>query len=354
MIDYGSAPAVDEIEVTLFGPGYGEALALHLGCEKWMLVDSCISPESQLPASAEYLDRLRVDPGQVRAIVATHWHDDHVKGISRLADKYSDADFVMSSIFSNQEAATYLAAYSGAASAGQSRGTKELFSVVERRSVAHAHHRSIVLQEQINGRNILVTALSPVQAAFTQSVAHLAQYVPQRDQAINHAPPELAPNIESIVLHVDIGDDAILLGADLEEHFVCGWTAVVADRWSGSRRPATAYKVAHHGSHSGDCLPMWTKLLTPEPITCLTPFTLGNKRLPTDADRSRLKSRSTRSFITSGASRRAQIEKYQLKRLEDICKNVRRADAGFGAVRLRKKIGGDHWTSELFGTAQAL
>ena len=103
MIDYGVAPAADEIEVTLFGPGYGEAIAVHLGEGAWLLVDSCIDPESKAPASGTYLEQIGIDAGQVRAIVASHWHDDHVRGISQLAAKYPKADFVISAVFNNKE-----------------------------------------------------------------------------------------------------------------------------------------------------------------------------------------------------------------------------------------------------------
>lgn len=46
MIDYGAPPAADEIEFSLFGPGYGEAVAVHLGDGTWLLIDSCIDPDS--------------------------------------------------------------------------------------------------------------------------------------------------------------------------------------------------------------------------------------------------------------------------------------------------------------------
>lgn len=81
MSDYGKPPAADEVEVTLFGPGFGEAIAVHLGEGSWMLVDSCIDPDSKGPASLTYLDRLNVNPANVKAIIASHWHDDHVRGI---------------------------------------------------------------------------------------------------------------------------------------------------------------------------------------------------------------------------------------------------------------------------------
>src|SRR5215216_1434282 len=104
MIDYGAAPPPDVIEVSLFGPGYGEAIAVHLGDGHWLLVDSCIDPDAKEPASAVYLDRIGVPQDAVRQIIASHWHDDHVRGISRLAEKYSSASFFVPGVFSQEEA----------------------------------------------------------------------------------------------------------------------------------------------------------------------------------------------------------------------------------------------------------
>ena len=354
MIDYGVPPAIDEIEVTLFGPGYGEAIAVHLGEGAWMLVDSCIDPDSKAPASGKYLEQIGVDARQVRAIVASHWHDDHVGGISQLAARHPKADFVISAVFNDKDARAFLAAYSGASSSGLARGAKELFGVMRvRKTVFPALHRSNVLEATLNAQQVRVTALSPVPAAFAQSLAHLAQYLPRKGQAINHA-PEHRPNFEAVVLHVDVGDGAVLLGADLEDHDKFGWSAVVADQWSGAKRPATAYKVAHHGSYTGDCPQVWTALLKSDPVACLTPFTLGDLRLPTDADKERVKGNTPHAYISSGASRRPDMDSRQLKRLGDICKKLARVDAGFGAVRLRRQIGAPSWEVELFGAAQAL
>lgn len=354
MIDYGTSPAAGEIEVTLFGPGYGEAIAVHLGEGEWILVDSCIDPETKSPASATYLDRIGVSADRVRTIVASHWHDDHVRGISRLAATYPNADFVISAVFNSREAGAFLAAYGGASSAGLARGAKELFNVIRaREAVSPALHKSNIFEARLNARQVRVTALSPTSGAFTQSIAHLAQYLPQKGEPIIHA-PEVRPNLEAVVLHVDLGDDAILLGADLEDHDQFGWSAVVADAWSAARRPATAYKVAHHGSSTGDVPQIWSTLLRPEPVACLTPYALGDRRLPSETDKTRLRKSTPHTYTCSGASRRPEMDSYQLKRLGDLCKKIARVDAGFGAVRLRRPIGNPSWTVELFGAAQPL
>lgn len=354
MIDYGVPPTVDEIEFTLFGPGYGEAIAMHLGEGVWLLVDSCIDPDSKAPASGTYLEQLGVDAGRVRAIVASHWHDDHISGISQLAAKYPEADFVISAVFNRNEAAAFLAAYNGASSSGLARGTKELFEVVRaRETVFPALHRSNVLEAILNGMQVRVTALSPVPAAFSQCLSNLARYAARKDDAINHA-PELRPNFEAVALHIDLGDDAVLLGADLEDHGKYGWAAVMTDQWSGARKQGTAYKVAHHGSHTGDCPQIWVTLLKADPVACLTPFTRGKHRLPTNADKKRVKENTPHAYISSGASRRPDMDSRQLKRLGDVCKKLARVDAGFGAVRLRKRIGAPAWDVDLFGAARAL
>lgn len=355
MIQYGAGPASDEVEISLFGPGYGEAIAVHLGEGAWLLVDSCIERGSGNPASGQYLDQIGVRPDQVLAIVASHWHDDHVRGISALAAKYPNAEFVISSVFTDKEAQAFLAAYSGAHTTGLARGSKELFSaILDREKPAYpAHHRSIIIETQLNGRQIRVTALSPLPAANAQFVAHVAGYLPRKGQSINTA-PELKQNMEAVAIHIDLGGDAVLLGADLEDHAHLGWSAIVSDGWSGKRQRATAFKVAHHGSYTGDSQKVWSQLLSVEPVACLTPFARGKVKLPTDADRERIRGITPNAYISSGASRRPEMDRGQLKRLSDICKNICQVDNGFGAVRLRKKIDASAWGVELFGAAQAL
>jgi len=354
MIDYGAPPAADEIEVTLFGPGYGEAIAVHLGDGSWLLVDSCLDPDTGAPASGAYLDKIGVGRDQIRTIVASHWHDDHTQGLSQLVAKHPAANFVVSAVFTDKDALAFLSAYSGESSSGLARGAKELYDAVKSRAnIFPALHKHIVMEDTFHKRPVRVTALSPVSAVYTQFIAHLAQYLPKKGGAINNA-PELQPNFESVVLHIDLDDDAILLGSDLEDHVSHGWTAVLADQWSRNRRPATAYKVAHHGSNTGDCPQIWATLPQPGSVACLTPWMLAGRRLPTNADQRRIRGNTPHAYIASGASRKPQMDSRQLKRLGDIASNITLLNSGFGAVRLRKKIGALSWVPELFGAAQRL
>lgn len=354
MMGYGRGPSPDECEITLFGPGYGEAIAVHLCDGQWMLVDSCINPRSKSPAALEYLAQIQADPSNVKIILASHWHDDHVRGLASLAESCPQAELMLASTFNNKEAAAFLQTFSGELTQGLSKGTKELYQAVKNRKAILVQQRANIFESIYGERTIRVTALSPTCKAMSQFVANMAQYLPRKKggSPITHI-PELKPNVESVVVHIDLGDDAILLGSDLE-NTGGGWPEVLNDCWSASRRRAAVYKVAHHGSQTGDTPTIWTVLLQGNPVACLTPFNNGSVHLPTDGDKIRIKHHADRCYLTSLASKKPKMEREELKRLGDICNSVRLVDNGFGAVRIRKPLGGRSWAIECFGDAQAI
>ena len=105
-------PRDDELEVTLFGPGFGESVVLHVGDGKWLIVDSCIHPESSLPAALDYLFQLKVDVNEaVKLVVATHWHDDHIRGISGVFNACQSAELVISGALQVDEFLKLVALY---------------------------------------------------------------------------------------------------------------------------------------------------------------------------------------------------------------------------------------------------
>ena len=356
MIDYGAGPSSEELEFVVFGPGFGESIAVHLGDQHWVVVDSCIDPHTREPAALTYLKSIGVGTDRVRVVVASHWHDDHVRGLAAIGRACPDAEFHLSSAFNNGEALAFLAAFSGNANGNLSRGSRELFALVnERETVYHSHQRSTIFEIQLQGRKVLLTGMSPVHAAMSRVLANFAQYLPKagEETPIRDAVP-LTPNLEALAIHVDFGGQSILLGSDLEDHASFGWTAVALDAWCQQRPKAGAYKVSHHGSISGDSPAIWTSLLTAQPFAAATPFNLGRHRLPTDADRARIKARTTNGFITSGAARRPRMDNAQLKRLADVAKNLQPVNNGFGAVRLRKTFAAGSWNVDCFGDAQHL
>lgn len=356
MIAYGSAPADDVLEVTLFGPGLGEAIAVHLGGGQWLLVDSCERKRGAGPETACYLNCLGVPLSQVRAIVATHWHDDHVRAISSLVSQCNQADFFISGALRESEATAFLATYSGKGAPGQTTGTSELASILASgRKAKVANCQTYVIDTTIAGRNVKVSAFSPAPHSFAKSAAHFAKYLPVSGDPIRKAPPEPAPNLTAVVLHVDFDGDAVLLGADLEEDSKSGWEAMMSDRWTRERPFSSVYKVAHHGSYTGDSTHIWDSLLTKNPVACLTPFIQGRHQLPTPVDRERIKTQTNGSaYISSDASRKPAMTREIEKRLQDMTPNLKRIDTEMGAVRIRKRIGAKAWDVELLGAARKL
>ncbi len=354
-IDYGGAPAVDHIEVTVLGPGFGEAVVIHMGGQRWLLVDSCVAPGIRGPVSADYLEKIGVDASAVKAVIASHWHDDHVRGMSELVTRFPQADFFVPAVLLDRHARAFLAAYSGEECSGLSRGTKELYLSMKSRSWITVSSRTEVFSDRGGPVPVQVVAFSPTQPAVAQFLAHVVRYLPANsaDMPIMEA-PDASPNLSSIVLHVDLGPASVLLGSDLERHPISGWEVVLADRWCQLRPRAGFYKVAHHGSETGDHPDIWKELLATAPVAVMSPFNNGGVALPKDTDRRRILAQTSRAYIASTASRRPRLPPEQLRRLRDMADDVRPMQWGFGMVRARSPIGKGEWTVETLGDAGAL
>src|SRR5229473_2853383 len=97
-------PETDEIEVTVIGPGFGESILIHVGMQEWFIVDSCLDSTSGRPAALPYLEGMNVDPARhVKGILATHWHDDHIGGMSQLLSACGEAQFTCAPALTKKE-----------------------------------------------------------------------------------------------------------------------------------------------------------------------------------------------------------------------------------------------------------
>ena len=96
-------PEASEFELTLFGPGYGESVVLHVGDGVWVIVDSCIDDDG-VARALPYLEGIGLDPAQVVVlVVATHWHDDHIRGLAKLVEACDQATFCCASALCQAE-----------------------------------------------------------------------------------------------------------------------------------------------------------------------------------------------------------------------------------------------------------
>ena len=351
--------------MSVFGPGFGESIVVHLGGGQWMIVDSCLNRQTKGPAALDYLEEIGVKvPGNVRLIVSTHWHDDHIRGIAKLYEKCESAEFVCAHGLRSDQFIKLVTLYSRELPSGGS-GLQEFNDVLTVRKARKAGSRFIGLRlvsegtmvhEANSGIPVVVKALSPSSAAVTASLAKFSEELLPKEGQRRSSVPSAGPNDLAIVLSVKVGEARILLGADLEElgEAEVGWQAIV-ERFSDVDNSHQGFKVSHHGSETGHHNEIWPRLLIKDPWAVLTPYLRGKEPLPTGTDIERICALSPQAYITarrSGAKHehpnpavRRQLREMGVAIVEEFSKQ--------GQVRFRRAAsdGSGEWTVEMFGDA---
>ena len=350
-------PDVRELEVSLFGPGIGESLVIHLGFGDWIVVDSCCrNRKSRVPIAVEYLTRLGVEPASaIRGVVATHWHDDHVGGLANLLQAAPAALFVCSQALHTRE--FYKLVESGTRLLTESAATDEFREVFhwlaakdpERaaRSAAGpdvwaAASRPIATFSEGRDEVATIVALSPSDDSITRFTNSVASELPhERDTKRRFSGNR--HNEGSVVLQVTVGNIRLLLGADLEASSADreGWQAVL-ERNTPRPEPSHVLKIPHHGSVTAESSVLWEHLLIENPVAVMAPYTPSG--IPRDSDLRRICKRTSKCYLTSSAHGRrpprrdAAVEK-MIQRFG--VHNRRAVNVEMGHVRLRCAIGSD-------------
>ena len=338
-------PSENDFELSVIGPGRGECIVVHLGNNNWCVVDSCLSSGSTMAAATEYLSAFGKDALEgVRLLVATHWHDDHIRGMSSALQSFNNATFCCSVAL--QPTQFFELVELTADSVQRDSGLEEFKNVYttlldraeqKRKKILVAPryaiaNRSLLTLSREDGReDVSVTALSPSDGTFQKSLEWIADLMPQAGQTQRRI-PNVTPNTTSIVLWIRAGRHSVLLGADLEHSSQVseGWFAVLTAHNQHGR--AGVFKIPHHGSPNADCPEVWAEMLQENPIAIVTPF--GPSGLPRDLDLHRMLERTSNLYCTSVGKekpprRDAAVEK-QLRNIERFAINDR-----LGHVRIR-------------------
>lgn len=361
-------PEADQFEVSIFGPGKGEALAVHLGGGDWLTVDSCWDQKNRAHPVLEYLTGCGVAVEQsVKLVVATHAHDDHVAGLGMLYGAAKSARLVTSgAIHSREFFANVKADASIEAELGQAVRNEMRTVLAEVR--ARAQHNRSGARPQILGRadKLLwsrpasngipaasIRSLSPSDEAELRARDVLAEATATAGSRRRLA--AFDPNEMSVALWVQVGDQAALLGADLERGPVgCGWEAVLATHAPASK--ASIFKVPHHGSVNAEHAGVWADLLSGDVISVLAPFRNGSVSLPTDDDVARIISRSKQVYLT--ASAKGPTADAAVKRmrgsLQGLASEVRDPYGAIGQVRARWDKSAETWSCSVFPPGREL
>jgi beta-lactamase superfamily II metal-dependent hydrolase len=355
------APADRQIEVSVFGPGYGECVVAHLGNNDWVVIDSCMEHRSKRAVALEYLETLGIDiASAVRLVVATHWDDDHILGLAEICRASATAKFVCSGAMTSEQFQSILATWRLRSFLPGGSGVDEMDSVLqvlEGRGAVRASAQKILWSRDEPSRSEIRT-LSPSEAADAAMIVRFAETLADAQVSpVSRRLPNIIDNHASVVISLVVGNARVLLGADLlvrsDRKF--GWFAII-DSFSGGKYQA--YKVAHHGSSNADDDEIWQELLQPQPFAAVTPFVRGGTTLPTDADCERIRARTTEAYLTSPP--RPQRFRHRNPRAERLMRRFSRqvysVPTRFGHVRLRKDIDekNGNWDVSLFGAAAKL
>lgn len=364
------APAADEFELSIFGPGYGESIALHVGGGRWLLVDSCIDRASKRPAVLDYFDEISANPADcVDLVVATHWHDDHVRGISTVFETCRRAEFACSSALTQPEFLELTQVYS---SLGDDAGIAEMRKVIaclqDRATATPASRQApkLAVADRLVHRwtgasksaGAELIALSPSDTAKLLAQAEIAKMLPE-PWTLRTRARTLTPNLASVALWLRAGEITVLLGSDLEEMGDprMGWTAIV-DSTTRPEGSALVFKVPHHGAESAHHDDVWSQMVDASAVSAMTPFAKGRTRLPSASDRARILSLRDDCYISADPmpGRRVKRPKKVADLIGRTVRSIEVLHQEMGHIRLRAKLDGSSGspTVELFRGAKHL
>ena len=344
----GRPPKADEFELTLIGPEYGESIVLHCGQGTWVLVDSCGRFDS--PIALQYLQNIGVDPSRaVAMIVATHWHDDHIRGIAQMVQVCANATFCCAGVLCDGEFLDVVDALEGRHYAAFGSGLREIHRVFSRlRETASTPTMAIANRHLLASGACRIWSLSPDDESFLRFLRAVARLKPKEGQAETRI-SSLSPNEVAVVLRVEVGDVAVLLGSDLERR---GWRSILQD----AARPcgtASVFKIPHHGSESADEPGTWQHLLVAEPLALLTPWRRGDRTLPRNDDVRRILTRTADAYATAMTNGGSPVHRDRVVERTIGQSGIKlRRTPRMGGIRLRRRIGArTSWDIELSGSA---
>lgn len=371
-------PNADEIEITTIGAGAsaGESVVVHLTDNRWMIIDSCVLDGEVLPLY--YLRKREVDPLKVVYIVCTHWHKDHIQGLSTLLSECKNARLALPSVF-NQDS-VFKAVFTEEKSK-YSPIAKELGACLDildsrtddvLRRPKYLNADKEVCSYTINGIGVVVNSLSPSDVMKEKYDKMLVNSTLQQ-----MADNDMDTNMCSVVLNIFVEDERlnILLGADLEcnrsdekaigcsgcckANSAIGWCNIIIDSEKYKRHHIYHYlKSSHHSSMNGYCPSLMdNKIKKDETIITTTLFeNNANVRLPQDDMLSQYLSKCENYYITSDRPKpkkikdgKSDIENQRHKTVESIKVETPRC----GIITTRYNVSNGKMIShELLGSAR--
>lgn len=321
-----------------------------------MIVDSCKNPETKQAIAIEYLEQLGVDPAvDVKSLVISHWHSDHIGGASQIVEKCESAQVFYSSALLREEFLTFVEAFANPLSVvdRQAPGPGEMANIIKlleeragqdanysRAHMSPAIEGRVLYDRQNNGLRTEVRSLSPSDAAFTNAIQEFSSMIPALNEQ-RKVIPSPTSNRNAVAIWVNFANKCVLLGADLEEtnEQHTGWSAIV----NSATKPAgqaDIFKIPHHGSITAHSDDVWSFMVSPEPLALCTTF--SNSSLPTENDIQRIKNYTDDLYCTTQPKSKLPKRAPAVdKTMNDATKARRPLGRSVGHIQVRLDVNGN-------------
>lgn len=356
-----SAPSADTVEVLVVGPRYGEAICVHLGDNRWITVDSCLHGRRGKPAALHYLETIGVDAKAIELICVTHWHDDHVRGLSALVSASPNATVVIPEALGEREFVMLATRYGEGRLSSGVRELRNIYVMDPPAQLKLAGADKRLMKGATSAGDFEVWALSPSSAECVQAIQSLGKFLPKEGEPMGNVKAQ-SPNHLAMVILISVGDFSVLLGADLEQvarpkH---GWNGVLDTTVAQDGASCSLFKVPHHGSGTAYNATVWQQIVSQDAVALLTPFHRGSCKVPSPAEAQVISGHTPNAFITARnplvrpkAKKPAIVE----REIEDVTENglhMERSEPG--AIRCRSvSVGGQScWDVGLINGATPL
>lgn len=406
-------PEADIAEVTLIGgtDGFGECVLVHIGNGQWMIVDCCINPTTGQCLPLDYLKSINVNiKEQVKYVVCTHWHDDHIAGLSTLLSQCGEGTTFALSCAEDREKIVYELAqdfdYAGRSSVLKElteslkevaknkikikrveqdkfifkKGCVQAFALspseVEVRrfeselvkAQSRFYHFVKDIKEIKQNSSDFLESAEDIENAFFESVDNLLiadmdveqqAIMPIEDLSNFKDAKRVKQNNRCVAMLVSFGSHHIVLGADLEVAQIdTGWHSVLHCDCMDEIQ-ANLFKIPHHGSETGYLKDFVDTFIKRDATSKLSSWILGGNMLP-KAEMLKTYYKHTKNlFITTtnllrfkNTESNPSIRKLMNNKTESICEILPQ----LGIIRSRIKINSekDEWTTKTFGSATIL
>lgn len=320
--------SIGEITIIGTGGGYGESIVVHIGNNNWIIVDSCVNPNTKVCLPLSYLNNLGVDvANNVQLIICTHWHDDHIQGISEILKICSNAKFCFAQANDRKKFLQFVRLdYQKLNVEASNSSTIEFnncIEILEKRGqsiVLATCNKSLLSFSLTDNIRTEVFSLSPSDFTILEFDKEISKLITEFGSPAKKVISK-SPNSKSVVIFLKVGEHRAILGADLEVSSDKreGWDSIILNDTVIDKK-STLFKIPHHGSQNGYHSKVWTDLIDINPVAGLTPWN-KNEKLPEAEMLERYFSHTEQLYITSLVF--SEKPKKRNKRIEKMIKNLK-------------------------------